>query len=657
MKKKILALCILCFMILNMIIIPASAAVTNPYGTTSTGCITNISMKTHTKLRNEVEYFTATVTSKVSGTSSKTLSYETFGAVGGDNTKLFVYSIGNSSDTDFARKTVKEIMQQFATDNPDWIPLVAINGDFFDAETGNTSTQGEPENVMIQMGNVLKGHPLETTPGCGTVGIQSNGNVIFDINGFSSASTPYRYAKNYYDLTIMSSDKATVLGQHKRIPADTPNTTVPTFVTPDSASKDLTGLDVYVVSCDTYRYAYKGGLGQVDSQGDYTYFFSGTVQSKRAGTTNEKPSKGQVYIAVPSGVQTTLAAGKYVKANTAITSSDWKNVENAFGFKQAILVNGDSEFVKGMTNASAATDKVGDTEYSYCWKHRTAIGFKDDGTPVFLVIKKATNDLGASYYEMAEQLKTLGCKNGFVLDGGGSSTMIINNNGTYENAFIGEGSGRPVGNAIILAVPKSGTIPTPNPGGDTTETPTEKPSEDTTKPDTENTFVSIDKGNGYIEHTATLNNSVAGKISVSGNAKFSQNIINSGYYFDSDTENMYLNSNFLSEGESADIANGNTKDMNFNIEANTSDLSAGEHTVNFVLKLRDGTFVIIESVGITVSAQTDSSDKGSEETTTEANSAPVTDESSGCGSSIGGISAIIIALTASATLFVRKKRK
>ncbi len=196
-----------------------------------------------------------------------------------------------------------------------------------------------------------------------------------------------------------------------------------------------------------------------------------------------------------------------------------------------------------------------------------------------------------------------------------------------------------------------GTTPTPTPDPTPTPTPT---------PDTDNTFVAIEKGNGYIEHTANVNLSVADMISVSGNAKFSQNIYNSGFYFDSDKENVYWNSNFLSEGESADISAGNTKDMNFDIKADISDLSVGEHTVNFMLKLQDGTFVIIKTVSFTVEEKPapdeDSQAVGATPTEEESTTAEA-GKSSGCGSTIGGISAIVLALATTLALCFKKKRR
>ncbi len=703
MKKKIIAIAILCFMILNAIVIPASAAVANPYGTTAVGCITSIQMKSSTTLRNDVNYFTATVSSKVSGTG-KTLSYETYGAVGGEETRMFVYSMGNSSDTDFATKTVSTLMKQFAAENPDWIPLVAINGDFFDIETSSTQGIGEPENVMIQNGDILKGHTTNAA-GASIIGMKEDGSVIYHINGFTRT---FSYTKNRYNLTVMNSAKDTVLGEHARIAVDYPNATTVTFITPNSTAADLTGMTVYVVNCDTYRYAYRGGSGKVDPEGDYTYYFDGTVESVRAGAANEKPASGKVYIAVPSGVSTTLAVGNFVKANAAV-SGNWADVVNAVGAKQAILVNGDSEFTKGMTSSSAATSQVSDTSYSYCWKHRSAIGFKPDGTPVMLVIKKATDDLGATYYEMAEQLKALGCTYGFALDGGGSSTMVIrNNDGTYTTVFAGENgnTGRSVGNAIILAVPKnSGTHPDPYPSTSTTPdtTPTHtceskcstcnkcldtactesacaakcQGHSSVTPPDpTLNTLVPIEQGNGYIGHaindylvngeskgtdSRSFSLSTEGSIGITGFAGFSQSIANSGYYFDSDTENIYWNSNFLSAADEAATTAAGSKAMCFNIAANVNAVAAGDHTVSFLIKLKDGTFVIIDTLSFTSTEPEDDTPAPTPDTTPDskpdANPPTTVDRSNGCGSMIGLPAILTIAVCGGAFICTRRKRK
>ncbi len=59
---------------------------------------------------------------------------------------------------------------------------------------------------------------------------------------------------------------------------------------------------------------------------------------------------------------------------------------------------------------------------------RTAIGIIDDNHYVFVVSDGRTSEsTGLSLYELATILKNLGCKTAYNLDGGGSSTMVFNN--------------------------------------------------------------------------------------------------------------------------------------------------------------------------------------------------------------------------------------
>ncbi len=59
---------------------------------------------------------------------------------------------------------------------------------------------------------------------------------------------------------------------------------------------------------------------------------------------------------------------------------------------------------------------------------RTAIGIIDDNHYVFVVSDGRTSEsVGLSLYELATILKNLGCKTAYNLDGGGSSTMVFNN--------------------------------------------------------------------------------------------------------------------------------------------------------------------------------------------------------------------------------------
>ena len=382
MKKIIIALLILCALVIPTLAIPASADLANPYNVASGSGITSVTVSTNKLLKNEVQYFESSVTTNRYASSSNTATLNTYGAIGGANTKLFVYSLGKNNDTDFKTATVKTLMQAFAEENPDWIPLAAINGDFFDMESSNTPGYGEPEGIMIQNGDVLKAHMMNVA-GVGIVGIKSDGSMIFHANGFASDSTAYTNPTRY-NIILSDSTNSTVVQEYANTYADrAPNASKPTFVTPDSDPVDLTGKTVYVIACDTYRYAYRGGTGHVADNGAHTYFFEGKVESVREGTANDKPAAGTVLVAVdPAMTNNPITVGSYVKGNAAL-NSQWKDVVNAFGFKQAILVNGNSSFVN---TSSPSQSYVSDTSYVTYAANRTAKTIQFN-PPLFLPIE------------------------------------------------------------------------------------------------------------------------------------------------------------------------------------------------------------------------------------------------------------------------------
>ena len=80
------------------------------------------------------------------------------------------------------------------------------------------------------------------------------------------------------------------------------------------------------------------------------------------------------------------------------------------------------------------------------------MGFKDDGKPIMKDVEK--NGYGASYEECGEILKGLGCVEGFLFDGVGSSCIFIRDNfGDFTTLNKHEdGRERSDGNAVLLVM-------------------------------------------------------------------------------------------------------------------------------------------------------------------------------------------------------------
>ncbi len=502
MKKTIAAILSigLCFAMLLCSLVSINAADTGPYKLISGGCITNVQMKSQTKLgEGAVDYFTATVTSHIQGLEERAaIPYDTYAAIGSKNSKLFVYSVGKDNDLDYAEVTVKDIVEQFEKDYPEYDALVAINGDFFDIESKITASRGEPEGHMIQDGEVLKGSSTGAL-GRGVVGVKADGTMIYNTFGKIYKDNNYGVAiglSNQYALEVFGEHRTNVIYEYKAYDIKTQVPSQPQLLTADDAAKDTTGKTVCVIKCDKYRRAHVGINGaELGTQG---YFVQGEIADIREGKADDKPAKGYAFVVIPNMENyDLLKKGTYVRVQKNLAGK-WEGVTNAIGFKQQILAegtillkntygnyNGGPDDLSGGNpyNASESetrkwTEDVYD--YPHTWKERTAIGFKADGTPVIMVIDKSSSSSGwgASYYEIGEQLKSLGCTNGFLLDGGGSSTFVKrSNDGSFETVLSSENGniGRTVANAVILAV-RDESVPLP------VEDPVIAPPEKATKP-------------------------------------------------------------------------------------------------------------------------------------------------------------------------------
>lgn len=80
---------------------------------------------------------------------------------------------------------------------------------------------------------------------------------------------------------------------------------------------------------------------------------------------------------------------------------------------------------------------------------RTGIGFKEDGTVVILVAEgdNVNGAKGVTCNTFANMFIEAGCVTAYNMDGGGSSQLVLDNNGTLEQVY---GQGRGVANSILL---------------------------------------------------------------------------------------------------------------------------------------------------------------------------------------------------------------
>jgi len=102
-------------------------------------------------------------------------------------------------------------------------------------------------------------------------------------------------------------------------------------------------------------------------------------------------------------------------------SSLWENLDHIVGGTPVLIYNGKKilDYTSEKTIETFLTKKHA----------RTAIGIKENGNLIFLVVdaKNPNYSIGMTMDELRDFLYDLGCVYALNLDGGGSSTMVINN--------------------------------------------------------------------------------------------------------------------------------------------------------------------------------------------------------------------------------------
>ena len=90
----------------------------------------------------------------------------------------------------------------------------------------------------------------------------------------------------------------------------------------------------------------------------------------------------------------------------------------------------------------------------------TAVGLKEDGAAVFYTIdgRQSGYSVGATYAQVAERLRELGCVAAVALDGGGSTNLGATLPGSSDFAILNQPStiGRKVNNSILFVLPDLG---------------------------------------------------------------------------------------------------------------------------------------------------------------------------------------------------------
>jgi hypothetical protein len=266
-----------------------------------------------------------------------------------------------------------------------------------------------------------------------TIGWKEDGSVIVGDPAVSS---------DIY-LRIYDDNKEEIVQNVKINKVNTnPSASGITLYTKDAKSTyDLTGYTVYDCEYEICRI----------SSGGYV-FVKGTVLETVTLGAGSVPGDNHFYLASKDGsLDGVISSGDYIKCEYVYEGA-WSNVQNSVGYIDQVLAN-------GVPQHRESTDA-----FAYTSHPRTLIGFREDGTTVFMVIegrgKPADYQVGVSHYESGQLLQAQGCVNGYNLDGGGSSTLIVrNNHGGFDVLNDpSDGSERSDGNHCLVVMRDPGFI-------------------------------------------------------------------------------------------------------------------------------------------------------------------------------------------------------
>lgn len=340
--------------------------------------------------------------------------------------KVVTYS-GTNSDK-WKQLTTRQAAQEFEKNNPEWIVLAGINGDFFE-NSGATTFQ--PTNNFMTLGDMYRAEKSSASYR-ENIGWKNDGSVIV---GDPTIST------SMY-LRLLENDNVTKDIEIGAVNC-APLTSGITLITKDTKTNvNLNGYTIYECAYDVCRISTNGSV-----------FVKGTVDKVRIGTasdSNTAPENGKFYI-VEQGksLEKDLKVGTKLKCEYVYTG-EWSNVQNSIGYVYNVLSDGIIQL------------KDSTSDFSYTTHPRTLIGFKPNGETVFMVVdgrgKESDYKIGVSLPEAGELLRLAGCTSGYNLDGGGSSTLIVRNEfDTFDVVNTpSDGSERADGNHVFVVARNPG---------------------------------------------------------------------------------------------------------------------------------------------------------------------------------------------------------
>ena len=358
-----------------------------------------------------------------------------------DSSGMKIVAWAAGTDTAWEEKTILETAKDFEARNPGWIVMAGVNGDGFQWK-GNGAW---PSGTHMQDGDAINPTP-SLSFGFGENNMPVVGHTTYTANPQLSVKVDGEY-QHVAEISSVngsaSEDGVLLITPWGAVISDQYGYKTKTELGGKQTPPiNVEGYKVYKCSIDLFRriYTKDANLDPVE----YTKLFArGEVVEVSDGAGTLMGNKDCFYIVAKEG-KVNLEVGSEIRCQYELTGQ-FAGIKNAMGvFGYVLLENGKvSEALQDPTVTVAP---------------RTAIGFKEDGSAVLMVVDgrgvDAQYTASIGLYEAGEFLRMHGCTHGYNLDGGGSATLIYRNDA--GNLVVcntpSDGSVRSVGNALLVVM-------------------------------------------------------------------------------------------------------------------------------------------------------------------------------------------------------------
>ena len=334
-----------------------------------------------------------------------------------------------STSNRWSLQTLTNLAEDFENNNPGWVVIAGINGDFFDINAKKALPR-QTTGAAVNNGEVVR-----AVSSGRQVGFTNDGTANSLIGGKNLQFTEYHtlsiYDENDDIIKQFKVDKfnqnptgeeISVYFSYYVLEGDKRNTVTNTVPATNS----------YIVSQPERGYATEPSK----------LYAKGIIDLLNQETALEI---GQFAIVTENEeLNSYLEAGVKVRIQQDVVG-DYADCDNISGCGVQLVVDG---------GYNTATDGMSDYRHP-----RTVIGRKADGTIVLATVdgrQEALDMYGMTYEELSAMMMYYGCEEAFNLDGGGSTTMIIRNgNGGFDVMNSpSDGGQRNDANAILVVVPE-----------------------------------------------------------------------------------------------------------------------------------------------------------------------------------------------------------